>query len=162
MRINTLSVVALMAGGLIAVAQTNPPAAAKHWTADNGNGTYSNPLFYEEFEDPDVIRVGDDYYLAGTTMHMNPAVQIMHSKDLVNWELVGYCTNKLDLGPAYRLEGGNIYGRGIWAPCIRYHKGMFYIFSNVNGAGLQVFHSKSINGPWEHNQLPGRPQVLRP
>jgi beta-xylosidase len=126
------------------------------WTADNGNGTYSNPLFYEEFEDPDVIRVGDDYYLAGTTMHMNPAVQIMHSKDLVNWELIGYCTNKLDLGPAYRLEGGNIYGKGIWAPCIRYHKGMFYIFSNVNGAGLQVFRSKSIHGPWEQNQLPGR------
>ena len=128
----------------------------KHWTADNGNGTYSNPLFYGEFEDPDPIRVGDDYYLAGTTMHMNPAVEILHSKDLVNWELAGYCTNRLDLGPAYRLEGGNIYGRGIWAPCIRYHKGMFYIFSNVNGAGLQVFRSKSINGPWEHNQLPGR------
>lgn len=145
-----------MAGGLMAVAQTNPPAAAKHWTADNGNGTYSNPLFYEEFEDPDVIRVGDDYYLAGTTMHMNPAVQIMHSKDLVNWELAGYCMDRLDLGPAFRLEGGNIYGRGIWAPCIRYHKGMFYIFSNVNGAGLQVFRSKSIKGPWEHNQLPGR------
>ena len=73
-------------------------AAAKHWTADNGNGTYSNPLFYGEFEDPDVIRVGDDYYLAGTTMHMMPAVEILHSKDLVNWELAGYCTNKLDLG----------------------------------------------------------------
>jgi len=128
----------------------------RNWTADNGNGTYSNPLFFEEFEDPDVIRVGEDYYLAGTTMHMNPAVQIMRSKDLVNWELAGYCTNRLDLGPAYRLEGGNIYGQGIWAPCIRYHKGVFYIFSNVNGAGLQVFRSKSINGPWEHNQLPGR------
>jgi xylan 1,4-beta-xylosidase len=133
-----------------------PPAATKHWTADNGNGTYSNPLFYEEFEDPDIIRVGEDYYLAGTTMHMNPAVQIMHSKDLVNWELVGYCADKLDLGTTYRLEGGNIYGRGIWAPCIRYHKGTFYIFSNVNGVGLQVFRSKSIKGPWERNQLPGR------
>lgn len=130
---------------------------AQNWTADNGNGTYSNPLFYEEFEDPDVIRVGEDYYLAGTTMHMNPAVQLMHSKDLVNWELIGYCTNKLDLGPAFRLEDGRgIYGRGIWAPCIRYHNGMFYIFSNVNGVGLQVFRSKSINGPWERNQLPGR------
>ncbi len=70
----------------------------QNWTADNGNGTYSNPLFYEEFEDPDVIRVGDDYCLAGTTMHMNPAVQIMHSKDLVNWELAGYCMNRLS-GP---------------------------------------------------------------
>jgi xylan 1,4-beta-xylosidase len=131
-------------------------AATTHWTADNGNGTYSNPLFNEEFEDPDIIRVGEDYYLAGTTMHMNPAVQLMHSKDLVNWELVGYCTNRLDLGPAFRLEGGNIYGRGIWAPCLRYHQGMFYVFSNVNGVGLQVFRSKSIHGPWERNQLPGR------
>ena len=131
--------------------------AAKHWTADNGNGTYSNPLFYEEFEDPDVIRVGDDYYLAGTTMHMNPAVQLMHSKDLVNWELAGYCMDRLDLGPAFRLEDGRgIYGRGIWAPCIRYHNGMFYVFTNVNGIGLQVFSSKSIYGPWQRNQLPGR------
>lgn len=132
------------------------PAASRHWTADNGNGTYSNPLFYGEFEDPDVIRVGEDYYLAGTTMHMNPAVEILHSKDLVNWELIGYCTNRLDLGSAFRLEGGNIYGNGIWAPCIRFDKGMFYIFCNVNRAGLQVFRSKSIHGPWERNQLPGR------
>jgi len=113
-------------------------------------------LFYEEFEDPDIIRVGEDYYLAGTTMHMNPAVQLMHSKDLVNWQLAGYCAERLDLGPAFRLEGGNVYGRGIWAPCIRFHNGTFYVFSNVNGAGLQVFRSSSIHGPWERNQLPGR------
>jgi beta-xylosidase len=131
-------------------------AASKHWTADNGNGTYSNPLFYEEFEDPDIIRVDEDHYLVGTTMHMNPALQVMHSRDLVNWELVGYCMERLDLGPAFRLEGGNVYGRGIWAPCIRYHEGVFYIFSNVNGVGLQVFRSKSIDGPWKRNQLPGR------
>jgi beta-xylosidase len=145
-------------GGLAATADSSgvSPVAARHWTADNGNGTYSNPLFYEEFEDPDIVRVGEDYYLAGTTMHMNPAVQIMHSKDLVNWELVGYCMDRLALGPAFRLEGGTVYGQGIWAPCIRYHNGMFYIFSNVNGAGLQVFRSKSIQGPWERNQLPGR------
>jgi xylan 1,4-beta-xylosidase len=155
-------VLTLLAGGTrVGLAATSdssglPSLATKHWTADNGNGTYSNPLFYEEFEDPDVIRVGEDYYLVGTTMHMNPAVQIMHSRDLVNWELVGYCMDRLDLGPAFRLEGGNVYGRGIWAPCIRFHKGMFYIFSNVNGVGLQVFRSKSIKGPWERNQLAGR------
>ncbi len=130
-------------------------AAPIGWTADNGNGTYSNPLFYEEFEDPDVIRVGDDYYLAGTTMHMNPGVMIMHSKDLVNWDLAGYCIDRLDLGPAYRLEGGNIYGRGIWAPCLRYHDGMFYVFSNVNNAGLQIFRAKTPQGPWQRNQLQG-------
>ena len=134
----------LLAGGVLltlASAQgssTAVPAEARSWTADNGNGTYSNPLFYEEFEDPDIIRVGDDYYLACTTMHMNPALIVLHSKDLVNWELASYCLERLDLGPAFRLERGNVYGRGIWAPCIRYHDGMFYIFSNVNGVGCQL------------------------
>jgi beta-xylosidase len=128
---------------------------AQSWTADNGDGTYSNPLFYEEFEDPDIIRVDDDFYLAGTTMHMNPALIVLHSKDLVNWELASYCMERLDLGPTFRLEGGNIYGRGIWAPCIRYHDGTFYVFSNVNDVGCQVFRSKSPNGPWSRNQLPG-------
>src|SRR5579859_915865 len=131
----------LLAGGVCGRLAAAPErarlssAAASHWTADNGNGTYSNPLFYEEFEDPDIIRVGEDYYLAGTTMHMNPAVQLMHSKDLVNWELSGYCMERLDLGPTFRLQGGNVYGRGIWAPCIRYHNGTFYVLSNVNGVG---------------------------
>jgi beta-xylosidase len=145
---------------LLSVA-TAPPVcfaaspADTSWAADNGNGTYSNPLFYEEFEDPDVIRVGEDYYLAGTTMHMNPALIVLHSKDLVNWELASYCMERLDLGPAFRLEGGNIYGRGIWAPCIRYHEGLFYVFANVNNAGLQIFRSKSASGPWQHNQIQG-------
>ena len=127
-----------------------PSAAAWHWTADNGNGTYSNPLFYEEFEDPDIIRVGEDYYPAGTTMHVNPAVQIMHSKDLVNWELAGYCMNRLDLGPAFRLEGGNVYGRGIWAPCIRFHKGMFYV---MHGCFTKCFGILT-SSRWQPTRLP--------
>jgi hypothetical protein len=73
----------------------------------------------------------------------------------VNWELASYCMDRLDLSPAFHLEGGNIYGRGIWAPCIRYHDGMFYVFSNVNNVGCQVFRSKSPDGPWARNQLPG-------
>ena len=52
------------------------------WTADNGNGTYTNPLFYEEFSDPDLIRVRDDYYMTGTTMHTMPGLPVLHSKDL--------------------------------------------------------------------------------
>ena len=81
-------------------------AAAQTWTADNGNGTYTNPLFYDEFSDPDLIRVGDDFYLTGTTMHAMPGLPVLHSTDLVNWELVGYALDRLDLGPEYRLEGG--------------------------------------------------------
>ena len=157
-----LTALVLLAGSAFLVIAAALPGASKpssatgqSWTADNGNGTYSNPLFYEEFEDPDPIRVGDDYYLAGTTMHMNPAVIVLHSKDLVNWELASYCMDRLDLGAAFRLEGGNVYGQGIWAPSIRYHDGMFYVFCNVNHVGTQVFRSKSPNGPWQRNQLPG-------
>ena len=81
-------------------------AVAQTWTADNGNGTYTNPLFFDEFSDPDLIRVGDDFYLTGTTMHAMPGLPVLHSTDLVNWELVSYALDRLDLGPEYRLEGG--------------------------------------------------------
>ena len=144
-QIPAIVLLATMVAGILAAEPVASEDPTRRWTADNGNGTYSNPLFYEEFEDPDVVRVGDDYYLAGTTMHMNPGLQIMHSKDVVNWELASYCIDRLDLGPAFRLEGGNIYGRGIWAPCICYHDGMFYVLSNVNGVRLQVFRS-SVDG----------------
>jgi xylan 1,4-beta-xylosidase len=152
----TLAAVLSNAAALIVLAaepQALPPEAMKSWTSDNGNGTYSNPLFYEEFSDPDVIRVGDDYYLTGTTMHTMPGLYVLHSKDLVNWKLASYCFDRLDLGPPFRLDGGEIYGQGIWAPCIRYHDGMFYIFANINRFGTQVFRSKSANGPWERNAL---------
>ena len=131
-----------------------PAAIRTTWMPDNGNGTYTNPLFYDEFSDPDMIRVGEDFYLAGTTMHAMPCLVVLHSKDLVNWEFLSYAAEKLDLGPEFRLEDGrNIYGQGIWAPCIRCHNGTFYIFSNVNGRGLQIFTSQNPAGPWQHRSL---------
>jgi len=136
------------------IAPPVPSVTQRTWTADNGNGTFSNPLFYDEFSDPDMIRVGDDYYLTGTTMHAFPGLPVLHSKDLVNWELLGYALDRLDYGPAYRLEDGkNIYGQGIWAPCLRYHGGLFYIFSNVNGRSTQVFTAKNPRGPWTHREM---------
>jgi xylan 1,4-beta-xylosidase len=141
-----------------AAAKAAPKAASapKTWAADNGNGTYSNPLFYDEFSDPDMIRVGDDYYLTGTTMHTMPGLPILHSKDLVNWKTINYALDRLDLGPDMRLEGGKtMYGKGIWAPCFRYNKGTFYIFANVNGHGLQVYRTKDVRGKWQHNEVQG-------
>lgn len=127
---------------------------SKTWVADNGNGTFTNPLFYDEFSDPDMIRVGDDYYLTGTTMHSMPGVPILHSKDLVNWTFLAYASDKLDLGPQYRLEDGkDVYGQGIWAPSLRYHKGKFYIFSNVNGQNTQLFTATDPKGPWTHTRM---------
>lgn len=133
-------------------------AQTSSWTADNGNGTYTNPLFYDEFSDPDILRVGDDYYLAGTTMHTVPGLVILHSKDLVNWENISYCFDRFDFDDdAFSLKNGKeIYGQGIWAPAIRYANGQFYIFSNVNGKGLQCYTSKDIKGPWKHHNMQGR------
>jgi beta-xylosidase len=128
--------------------------SGRAWLADNGNGTFTNPLFYDEFSDPDMIRVGDDFYLTGTTMHTMPGLPILHSKDLVNWELLGYALDKLDLGPEFRLQDGkNIYGQGIWAPSFRHNKGTFYIFSNVNRRNTQLFTATNAAGPWKHTQL---------
>jgi beta-xylosidase len=124
------------------------------WTADNGNGTFTNPLFYEEFSDPDIIRVGDYFYITGTTMHAMPGLPVLRSRDLVNWEFMSYASDKLDLGPAFRLEGGtDVYGQGLWAPSLRYHKGTFYIFSNVNKHATQIFTASDPRGPWQRRSM---------
>ena len=134
------------------------PVGAQSWTADNGNGTFTNPLFYDEFSDPDILRVGDDYYLAGTTMHTVPGLVILHSRDLVNWENISYCFDRFDFDdPAFSLQNKKeIYGQGVWAPCIRYANGQFYVFTNINGKGLQCYTAKDIRGPWEHHNMKGR------
>ncbi|KQV92669.1 glycoside hydrolase [Pelomonas sp. Root1237] len=143
---------ALKGGGPAASASKGLSTAT--WTPDNGDGTFTNPLFYDEFSDPDLIRVGDWFYLTGTTMHTMPGVPILRSKDLVNWEFVAYAMDKLDLGPAFRLEGGNhIYGLGIWAPSFRYHEGKFYIFANVNGQVTQMFTATDPKGPWTRTPM---------
>lgn len=121
---------------------------AQSWTADNGNGAFTNPLFYDEFTDPDLIRVGTDFYMVASSMHAMPGLPLLRSKDLVNWEFVTYIFDRLDLGPDFHLEGDKgIYGNGIWAHAIRYHKGTFYVFVNVNDHGLQVFSAKDPAGP---------------
>ena len=149
-----LLIAALAATCMMGHAQQRPTS----WTADNGNGTFTNPLFYDEFSDPDILRVGDDYYLAGTTMHTVPGLVILHSRDLVNWENVSYCFDRFDFDDdAFALKNHKeIYGQGIWAPAIRYANGQFYVFSNVNGKGLQCYTSRDIRGPWKHHNMKGR------
>ena len=107
-KINMIAIISLFAFHF-----SLPAAFAQSWTADNGNGTYTNPLFYDEFSDPDILRVGDDYYLAGTTMHTVPGLVILHSKDLVNWENISYCFDRFDFDDdAFSLKNHKeIYGQ---------------------------------------------------
>ena len=83
-----------------------------------------------------------------------PGLPVLRSRDLVNWTFVSYALDRLDLGPAFRLEDGkNEYGRGIWAPCFRFHDGTFHIFSNVNGQTTQLFRATSPEGPWTRTPM---------
>ena len=144
----------LLLSALLAAALPAGAAPATTWTPDNGNGTFTNPLFYDEFSDPDMIKVGPWFYLTGTTMHTMPGLPVLRSQDLVNWEFVSYATDRLDLGPQFRLEDGkSIYGQGIWAPSFRYHKGTFYIFTNVNGRATQIYSATDPKGPWTHREM---------
>lgn len=150
------SLLATCCAMLLACSANMQAQERKSWSADNGNGTYTNPLFYDEFSDPDIIRVGEDYYLAGTTMHSVPGLVILHSKDMVNWEFSSYCFQRFDDSDDFNLRNGKeAYGQGIWAPCIRYHNGKFYVFSNINGHGLQVFIADNAKGPWKQHQIKG-------
>jgi beta-xylosidase len=143
---------------LLLQAQTN--SINNTYTADNGNGTYTNPLIFEDVPDPAMVRAGDDYYLTSSTMHIMPGLPIWHSKDLVNWKLINYAFDRFDLGPEFRFEPDptennrrDMYGRGIWAPSFVYHKGMFYIFANVNRHTVQVFQTDNPAGKWKHHVM---------
>ena len=111
-----------------------------------------NPVIFADVPDMSMIRAGDTYYMSSTTMHMSPGVPIMKSKDLVNWEMVNYAYNILDDVDALNLTNGkSTYGRGSWASCIRYHKGMFYVstFAQTTNKNY-IYKTKNIEkGPWE-------------
>jgi beta-xylosidase len=145
----TLSVM-LFCTSILADAQTNN----RGWVADNGNGTYTNPLFFEDTPDPCMIRVGEDYFLTCSSMHLMPGLPIMHSKDLVNWELINYAFARINPGAEYSFtDGKDAYGNGIWAPSFVYNKGVYYIFANVNNHGTQVFKTTDPYGEWEHYEM---------
>src|SRR5256885_14521656 len=105
-------------------AQTGSPIKAagkpvsKVWLADNGDGTYKNPIIHADYSDPDVIRVGDDFYLTASSFNAVPGLPILRSKDLVNWTIIGHVfTQQVPRDVYNRPQHGN----GVWAPAIRYH-----------------------------------------
>ena len=112
-----------------------------------------NPMLWADVPDPDIIRVGDTYYLVSTTMHLMPGAPIMRSKDLKNWETVGYIFDKLTDSPKYDLKEGTVYGRGQWATSLKYHKGRFYALLAPNEAGAMgdtyIFTAEKAEGEWK-------------
>ncbi len=112
-----------------------------------------NPMLWADVPDPDVIRVGDTFYLVSTTMHLMPGAPVMASKDLKNWETVGYIFDKLTDSPKYDLLEGTVYGRGQWATSLKYHNGKFYALLAPNEQGAMgdtyIFSADKAEGPWK-------------
>lgn len=116
------------------------------WCPDNGDGTYTNPVIDADYSDPDVCVVGDDYYMTASSFNCIPGLPILHSKDLVNWEIIGYALKKLE--PAEKFDKPS-HGNGVWAPCIRYHNGEFYIYWGDPDHGVFMVKTKDPAGEWE-------------
>ncbi len=116
-----------------------------------------NPVTGLDYPDPDVIRVGDTYYMISTTMHFFPGGEILRSFDLCHWEHMSYVYDRLDSTPAQRLSGDkNIYGKGMWAASLRYHEGIFYVCFVANDTGkTYLYQSKDIEGPWRKGYIDG-------
>ncbi len=118
--------------------------------------TFTNPVLWADLPDPDVIRVGDCFYMMSTTMHLMPGAPVMRSKDLVNWELTGYLFDKLHDTPKYDMEDGTVYGRGQWATSLRYHDGTFYALFSPNDRPYRSFVYKTddpVNGWTLHSRM---------
>jgi len=117
-----------------------------------------NPMLWADVPDPDVIRVGDTFYLVSTTMHLMPGGPIMKSKDLKNWETVGYIFDRLTDSPKYDMQEGTVYGRGQWATSLKYHNGKFWALLAPNEGGpmgdTYIFTAPKAEGPWTiHSRL---------
>ncbi len=116
----------------------------KMWIADQGDGTYRNPILYTDYSDPDVIRVGEDFFMIASSFCNTPAVPLLHSKDLVNWKVINYIIDKL---PFERYEEP-VHGCGTWAPAIRYHEGIYYAFIPFPDEGIMMCKTTDPWGKW--------------
>ncbi|WP_328722363.1 glycoside hydrolase 43 family protein [Streptomyces sp. NBC_00247] len=123
---------------------------SRPWTADRGDGTYRNPVLNADWSDPDVVRVGDDYYLTASSFGRAPGLPLLHSRDLVNWSLIGHALDTLE--PAADFAAPR-HDRGVWAPSIRHHAGRFWIFWGDPDHGIRQINAEDVRGPWSEPHL---------
>ncbi|MDR1505165.1 MAG: glycoside hydrolase 43 family protein [Prevotella sp.] len=120
---------------------------SKVWVSDLRNGNYKNPVLYADYSDPDACRVGDDYYMTASSFNCIPGLPILHSKDLVNWTIIGYAIDRMPENASFG-EGVN-HGGSVWAPAIRFHNGEFYIYYGDPDLGIFMTKTKDPAGEWE-------------
>ena len=116
----------------------------KMWIADQGDGTYTNPILYTDYSDPDAIRVGEDYFMIASSFCNTPAVPLLHSKDLVNWKVINYIMDQLP----FDYYDKPVHGCGTWAPAIRFHEGTYYVFIPMPDEGIMMCKTTDPWGKW--------------
>jgi len=119
--------------------------SAQNWVPDLGNGKYKNPVLFADYSDPDVIRVNDDFYMVASSFNCMPGIPVLHSKDLVNWRIIGHVYERLP----FEKYDKPVHGHGSWAPSIRFHNGMFYVYFCTPHEGLFMATAKNPAGPWQ-------------
>lgn len=124
-------------------------------SGDNGDGTFTNPVIWGDFPDPDVILVGDTYYMVSTSMHYFPGVTILESKDLVNWSITTYVVKSFKEHPFYDLEGGHRYAKGQWATSIRHFNGKFHVLFTTLTEGSYIYSATDPKGEWTKHKVKG-------
>lgn len=126
------------------------PAMAQYrsevWVSDEGNGMYRNPVLHADYSDPDVCAVGEDYFLTASSFNCTPGLPILHSKDLVNWKIVNYALKKVEPVEYYNEPR---HGKGVWAPSIRFHGGMYYIYWGDPDFGIFMVKTRDPYGEWD-------------
>lgn len=126
------------------------PAMAQYrsevWVSDEGNGMYRNPILHADYSDPDVCVVGKDYFLTASSFNCTPGLPILHSKDLVNWKIVNYALKKVEPVEYYNEAR---HGKGVWAPSIRFHEGMYYIYWGDPDFGIFMVKTRDPYGEWD-------------
>jgi beta-xylosidase len=123
---------------------------SKVWVPDLGDGTYKNPVLHADYSDPDVIRVGSDYYLVASSFEDAPGLPVLHSKDLVNWRILSYALPRLQPDVHFSTPR---HGAGVWAPSLRWHNGKFYLYYPDPDFGIYLLTATHAEGPWSEPQL---------
>ena len=130
---------------ILAVNLFSQNTLSKSWVSDLGNGKYKNPILHADYSDPDVCRVGDDYYMTASSFACVPGLPILHSRDLVNWKLIGHAIERLEPQDVFSSVQ---HGNGVWAPSIRFHNDEFYIYWGDPDFGIYMVKTKNPAGKW--------------
>jgi beta-xylosidase len=143
----------ILATAALATAMLAGAAGAQVWRSDRGDGTYANPPLNADYPDPDIIRVGRDFYFASTTFANVPGLTLLHSRDLVNWDILSHLIPRLDGEPPFDARHGGSYRHGIYAPSLRYRDGVFYVAVTPVGQHTRIYRAHDPKGPWDYITL---------